>query len=382
MIRELAAGGDGVGRAADGRVVFVPFTTPGDRVRVKLSSSRPRYARGTVEQLLASGPDRVDPVCAVFGSCGGCAWQHVSYAAQLEAKRHIVAAALERIGGMQTPALPPVVPSPSEYRYRSRSRVLVAGGRVGYRRRRSHALCATARCPILVESIDERLAELSESPPERDGEWELSHGFADGSDVPVTRAVSLPAHTGPSLSLPVGEDRVVFSPGVFVQANAGLLEGLVSSVVDAAGEGELVFDLFAGAGFLTLGLARRFVSVVALEANAAAAGDLEANLQRAGLANTRVIAESLESAVSLGRFDGVRPNVVVLDPPRTGLPDGSAEWLAELRAERIVYLSCDPATLARDASVLHHRGYELASVRAFDLFPQTPHVEVLAVLDR
>jgi 23S rRNA (uracil1939-C5)-methyltransferase len=349
---------------------------------VRIESSRPRFARGVVETLIEPGSQRTDPICPVFGSCGGCAWQHVDYRAQLEAKLEIAAAALQRIGRLALPIPLVITPSGSPYRYRSRSRVLVSDGRVGYRRRRSHALCATRRCPVLVEELDASLSELADDPPNVDGEWELAFGHRADREPPIARCSPLPARSGPRLWLPVGEDRVGFSPGVFVQSNAGLLDALVLAVSSAVGEGGLAFDLFAGAGFLTLALARRFENVLAIEANPTAAGDLEFNLREAGIGNVRVIAQSVEKVIDRGELENQRPDVIVLDPPRTGLPDGVAERLAALAPERIAYLSCDPATLARDLSVFDHHGYRLTAVEAFDLFPQTPHVELLAVATR
>ena len=318
----------------------------------------------------------------MFGSCGGCAWQHIDYRAQLEAKTEIATAALQRIGRVTLPNPLVIAPSESPYRYRSRSRVLVSDGRVGYRRRRSHALCATRRCPVLVEELDAGLSELADDPPKVDGEWELSFGNNANQQPPVARRASLPAEPGPRLWLPVGEDRVHFSPGVFVQSNAGLLGALARAVSTAVGKGELAFDLFAGAGFLTLAIARRFENVLAVEANPTAAADLEFNLRESGVGNVRVMAKSVEKVIESGEFEDQRPDAIVLDPPRTGLPDGVAEYLAALEPDRIVYLSCDPATLARDLSVFDHHGYRLTAVEGFDLFPQTPHVELLAVAAR
>ncbi|MCH8084148.1 MAG: class I SAM-dependent RNA methyltransferase [Myxococcales bacterium] len=326
----------------------------------------------------------MDPVCAVFGSCGGCAWQHVDYAAQLEAKRKIASAALRRIGGLALPddAALAITPSESPYRYRTRSRVMVSAGKVGYRRRRSHALAATRRCPVLVESLEERLSELADDPPETDAEWELVAGRSADLDEPVTRAVPLPAAGGSRLWLPVGEDRIGVSPGVFVQSNGGLLDALSRAVARAAGTGRRAFDLFCGAGFFTLGLARNFDEVVAVESNPVAAGDLEVNLREAGVDNVRVLVSSVEAAMDDADFARLDPDGVVIDPPRSGLGKGVAERIADFEPERITYLSCDPATLARDLSVFNHCGYRLIAAECFDLFPQTPHVEMLAVMGR
>jgi 23S rRNA (uracil1939-C5)-methyltransferase len=372
-IDELAAGGDGVGRTDDGRVVFVPFTAPGDRVRVRIEREYSRHARAHVEELLEAGPQRTDPPCPVFGSCGGCSWQHIEYAAQLEAKARIVADAFARIAGTQAPRPVGITPSPAEYGYRSRARVLVEGGRVGFRRRRSHAVCATRRCPILAPPLQQQLAELAEAPPVEDGEWEFL--YADGA----ARAGPLPAAEGHRMDLVVAGERVGISPGVFAQSNSLLFDALAGAVLKAAGDGELAFDLFAGSGFFTLALARRYSRIVALESDPAAVGDLEANLQRAGLTNVVIEPMPLEDAVERDRFRGLLPEVVVVDPPRSGLPPGSADALVDIGPRRIVYLSCDPATQARDAATLFACGYSLDSLEAFDLFPQTPHVESLAV---
>jgi tRNA/tmRNA/rRNA uracil-C5-methylase (TrmA/RlmC/RlmD family) len=259
---------------------------------------------------------------------------------------------------------------------------MVSAGKVGFRRRRSHALAATRRCPILVEGLEARLSALADDPPETDAEWELVAGRSADLDESVTRAVPLPAAGGSRLWVPVGEDRIGVSPGVFIQSNGGLLDALSLAVAKAAGRGRRVFDLFCGAGFFTLGLARNFDEVVAVESNPVAAGDLEANLREAGVDNVRVLARSVEAALDDAEFSRLHSDRVVVDPPRSGLGEAVAERIAGLEPERIVYLSCDPATLARDLSVFIHCGYRLMATECFDLFPQTPHVEMLAVVDR
>jgi 23S rRNA (uracil1939-C5)-methyltransferase len=357
VIDSLAAGGDGVGRAPDGRVVFVPFTAPGDRVRVRVAESRARFLRATVETLHTPGAARTDPVCPVFGSCGGCSWQHVEISTQLDAKVKIVEDALRRIGGLAFGGRVEITPSPREYGYRARTRLLRSRGRIGYRRRRSHAVQAVSRCPVLTPELDAELHALS-----------ASEGVSESEGAPDTEI-----ELGASEIL-VGGDDLRVSEGVFFQANAGLHEALVSAVLAAAGSGERVLELFAGAGFFTLGLSRRFDRVTAVESSPAAAEDLRHNLQRAGRGNVEVLAERLEDA-RLSPAD-----VLVLDPPRAGLPPGSAARLAALGAQRIVYLSCDPATLARDCADFAGEGHALRELSAFDLFPQTPHVEVLATL--
>lgn len=371
-ITALAAGGDGVGRLADGRVVFVPGSAPGDRLRVRLVEERRRFARARIQRVIAPGPGRTEPRCAHFGRCGGCSWQHLDSAAQLEAKARIVSDALERIGGLALPGAVVVEPSPTAYGYRSRARLHAEAGRVGYRAARSHALVAVGECPVLVPALEQRLAALARERPAR-GEWEIA---ASGER---TRAVRLGGRGGGRLEIRVGEDRLSVSSGVFFQGNLALAARVSEVAAAAAGEGRLAFELFAGAGLLSLPLARRFERLVCVESHARAAADLAHNLRRAALSGAEVVVEPVERFLAR---DLDVPDVVVLDPPRIGLATGAVEALAGLGAARLVYVSCDPATLARDLRALAARGYALREVRAFDFFPQTPHVEVLARLER
>ena len=376
-ITTLSSEGDGIGRDETGRVVFVPFTAPGDRVRVRVTSRRKRFLRASVETLLVPGEARAEPVCAVYGSCGGCSWQHVSYDAQLEAKARQVRDALERIAKLTAPAIE-TIPSPTPYAYRARARVVREGERVGYRRRRSRALCSITRCPVLTEPAERALRALAEDPEAEPGEWELAAGSAASEPA---RRTPVAAAEGGRVLLEAGGDRLEVSPGVFYQANLGLHEALIAAVLDAAGTGALALDLYAGAGFFTLGLARGFERVVAVESASAAVRDCRRNLEAAGHGNALVVPGRLEDVAQEAPLVSLRPEVVVLDPPRAGLGEPLAAWLADRGADRVVYLSCDPATLARDVGVLAERGYRLTRLQAFDLFPQTPHVEALAVLE-
>jgi len=331
-----------VGRLADGRVVFVPWTAPGDQVLVRLTEERKRFARGEVSEVLRPSPDRRSPPCPIAGECGGCAWQHIDYPAQLAAKAGILRDAIERIAGLTSPAEIPVR-SATELGYRSRARVFAQAGEVGFRRMRSHEVCGTQACPVLVPELNAVLGNLAQAPPEGEAEWLLAVG--DGGEVSIR--VDGPGAKASAIHLRVGEDPLRIGPGVFFQANAALRGQLAQAVGEACGRGERVLELYAGAGFFTLGLGRAFAQVT-----------------EDYLADPR----------------GPRPDVVLLDPPRTGLPKGGPEALAALGAERIVYVSCDPATLARDLRILTERGYRLSALTAFDLFPQTPHIEALAIL--
>jgi 23S rRNA (uracil1939-C5)-methyltransferase len=377
-IETLTAGGDGLARAPDGRVVFVPFTAPGDRVRVAIGARRARFLRGVVIELLEAGPGRSDPLCPVFGTCGGCDWQHLAYETQLEAKRTILRDAIERIARLPVPGRFAFRPSPAPYGYRSRARVSAERGRVGFRRRRSHAVCAVSRCPVLVSDLDAPLAALAARPDRPSGEWELSAGGAGSVSV-----ASLPVRDSAAwVEVDCLGERLRVSAGSFLQANAALREPLAAAVREAAGYGALGLELFAGAGLFTLPLARRFERLVAVESHPGAVADLEENLAAAGLGEVEILAEPVEVAFESGALAALRPDAVVLDPPRTGLDAPAREGLARLAARRVVYVSCDPATLARDAAVLADAGYALTALEGFDLFPQTAHVEAVALLER
>jgi len=375
-IERLAAGGEGVAHAPDGRVLFVAATAPGDRVRVRVVEEHAKWLRGEVAALESPGPGRVAPRCALFGRCGGCAWQHLDYETQRAAKAEILRDALVRIGGLALPGPVEVEPSPA-YGYRGRARVGVARGVVGYRRLRSHALEPAAACPVLVPALEQALAALAAAPPARDGEIELCAG--DDGRVRAWGPGGL-LHGEAQLAIDAGPARIAVSPGVFFQGNAHVRGALLDAVLAAAGRGRRALDLCAGAGFFTFGLAERFGEVLAVESSPPAVRDLRRNLEASGTKNVAVRCEPLERFLA-----GAEPafDAIVADPPRTGLGAALAQELAAAAGEaRVVYVSCAPATLARDLAVLAAAGLRLLSVRGFDLFPQTPHVEAIAVLAR
>jgi 23S rRNA (uracil1939-C5)-methyltransferase len=381
-ITSLAAGGEGVARETSGRVLFVRGAAPGDLVRVRVVEPHKRFARAEITELVRAGAQRTQPQCAIHGVCGGCGWQHVAYAAQLEAKRAILRDALVRVAGVPKQALVAgvaVTPSPEPYATRSRARLLFAKGEVGYRRARSHELVATRECPILAPPLARTLAELAAAPPAGTGELEIACG--DDGAVSVSGART-PGFTERAVVLATRGGEVAISPRGFFQAHTTARRALADAVLERAGGGERALELHAGAGFFTLGLAQQFGALIAVEADPRASADLRANLARAGRENVRVLAQRAARALKSPDVTRFEAEVVVLDPPRTGIGESEAAALAQLGARRIVYVSCDPATLARDLRVLLARSYRLASCRGFDLFPQTPHLEGLAVLER
>jgi 23S rRNA (uracil1939-C5)-methyltransferase len=382
-IETLSSNGAGVGRAPDGRVVFVPLTAPGDRVQVRVLREHKRFLHADVLLVREAGPRRVVPRCPVFGECGGCTWQHLDYRAQLDAKREILSQALQRIGSLELPGEVEIEASPDCYAYRGRSRVLAEKGQVGYRKRASTELCAVEHCAVLEPELDAALAALAKSQP-ADGEWEIARGETGARATPLPEPGAPRARAAlPERSVwSIAGDCFAFSPGVFTQANPSLCGALVSAVHAAAGSGHSALDAYCGAGLFTLGLARRFDRVTALESNSDAVADLRENLRGARLANVSIAEARFEHWLALRNERHPRFEVAIVDPPRKGLPEGAAAALADLAQRRIVYVSCDPATLARDLAVLGKRGFRLCALRGFDLFPQTPHIEALAVLER
>jgi 23S rRNA (uracil1939-C5)-methyltransferase len=400
-ITSLAAGGDAVGRLADGRVVFVEGGVPGDLVELEAISFGKRMARARVGRVLEASPDRTQPRCPHFGICGGCSWQHIGYAAQLEAKRQIVRDALERIGQLRLEQEVEIIESPDPYRYRARARLVEKAGVVGYRKRGSHDCVEIRECPILVPSAQAKLVVLIDatrakaelvgdavrSSKRRDPEWEILAGSAGGAELYRVGSRDDP---GKAVQIEVLGELLRASPASFVQSNSLLWDDLAREVVEQSLHAEdsqgararRFIELHAGIGFLTLPLARAGWVGAAFESERSALRDLAANLDHAGLSDrVQIVAGRVERRGDWEeRF--TESDLLVVDPPRVGLDASLREVIARSGPERVIYVSCDPATLARDLRLLLVGGYRVADLRAFDLFPQTPHVEVVVRLER
>lgn len=397
-IDSLAAGGDGVGRDGDGRVVFVPRTAPGDRVRVALLEDRGSFARARLEALIEPGPGRVEPECALFaaGSCGGCQWLHLDIETQRSAKVELAASALRHLiaGGLEL--LPLSVPTPP-LRWRRTARLHwfrprgSARAIVGFTAPRSRRITDVEVCLQLAPELEAAAVAIrSKLAPGlvKRGEIDLVLG-AEGVLVrvagPVSRRVlaELGAEAGiagvrgrgPS----IGAESVDVEPGVavragdFVQASAAGNRALVDIVADWAGAAPgRVLELFAGSGNFTRRLCEGADSVVAVDRGAG---------PRVARDNLRWHRAAAAAATARLATAGEHFDLVVLDPPRTGARDIVAP-LAALAPSRIVYVSCDPATLARDAAALAERGYRATRAQPLDLMPQTSHVEIVLELVR
>ncbi len=382
-IEKLVYGGDGLGRV-EGRAVFVPGTSPGDLVRARVVERKKSFLRAEVLDVLEPGPARRTPPCPLAGECGGCQFQHVDYGAQIAAKGEFVRDALARIGRIDFAGDIPVHADAEHelsYRVRATAHVVKTRDRVlfGFFAPRSHRVVDVESCPLLVPELDAawHRARSSREKLHRVETLDLAVGDAGAAADPPVAAVG-----GSDLETEVAGVRYRFAPGTFFQANRPLLGSLVRVATDGDEEGgALALDLFAGVGLFAIPLARRFGRVVAVESDGRAAAFARANADANGVANMRVVAEPVESWLAGRPVAEGEVDLALLDPPRTGLGLEGARLLAGLAPRRIVYVSCDPSTLARDLRVLVDAGYGLRSVDAFDLFPQTFHVETVARLD-
>ncbi len=434
-IESLAVGGRGVGRIA-GKVWLVEGAFPGERVRVRVRADRGRFVEAVTREILRPAPGRRPSVCPIQGECGGCPWMPLDEAEQRRWKRRIVIDALERIGRISDPPVDPLRAAGRPLRYRNRVEFTIGRDRAGNRAVGLHpAHAATeivdvAACYLQSERADAIFSTIREfvlrGPGRDDPGWEHPRapvrvavrisGAGPGATV-VVRGGSGPIETlglladrlferhpevrgmvriesargrrgGGAVEVVRGEGEVTdVSGGVLVRVPAGSFtqvqqEGgaiLVDLVGEEALEATTAVELFAGAGAFGLALARRGVRVKVVEADAEAVEAGRRGAARAGIADRIEFVRGRveEALVALGR-DADRPDLVVADPPRAGLGEGLARRVALLGAERIVLVSCDPATFARDARVLVREGYRLERVVPVDLFPQTPHVETVA----
>lgn len=389
-VEKLVYGGDGLGRL-DGRAVLAPFVLPGERARVRGISEKPGLMRARLLGVLAAAPERVAPPCPYFMRCGGCHYQHAPYEMQLGIKRGILEDQLRRIGKIAPPA-EVVVVSGEPWGYRNRVQLHIAAGKLGYREAQSHKLCPIEVCPISSPAVNGAIAILREML--HDPRWprfvrsiEL---FSNETEIqlnvletehPVARrffdwcAERIPGLVAGALDYSAAGHTWRVSYGSFFQVNRFLIDRLVATALDGA-EGHTALDLYAGVGLFSLPLAQRFAAVTAVESGARAAGDLRCNAERAGLA-LRV--EQTDAEVWMEQLETV-PDFVLMDPPRAGIGKRMVERLAQQRPPRLVIVSCDPATLARDLAGLTAAGYRIDRLTLVDLFPQTYHLETVAHL--
>jgi 23S rRNA (uracil1939-C5)-methyltransferase len=439
VVDDLAFGGEGVGRV-DGYVVFVRGGLPGDRLRVTVTEARARYGRGALEAVLTPSPDRVEAPCPYFGRCGGCRLQHLAYPAQLAFKEKQVRDCLTRLGGLPPFELRAILPAPEAYGYRNKMEFTVTGPppTVGlHAAERYDVVLDIERCLLQSETMNVLLDEFRRQVRARDlPVWDpqsergllrfvtVREGRHTGeamvnvvaaapdvqavmpiaealrARVPATASVLLNVNDkkasvaiGTEEHLLLGRDQITesldgisfqISANSFFQTNTAQAERLFAIVAEACAlrGHENLLDLYSGTGAISLLLARHVAHVYGIELSTAAVADAVRNARANAIDNCTFLPGEVRHVLPALMRDGVRADVVVADPPRAGFHPKALAALAALTPERIVYVSCNPATLARDVGDLARQGYRLDWVQPVDMFPQTPHIEAVARLSR
>ena len=434
-------GGDGLAHlpadaSGRGKAVFVPFVLAGEKIEASLTGQKPGFARAHAHQIIEPSSRRVQPGCPYFGPCGGCHYQHTSYEHQLEIKQQILRETLRRTAKLELRVDIQVHPSPP-WNYRNRSRLQIQTSpefKAGYFKMGSHELLAVERCPISSPLINQAIAALWQSG--RDGKIpggvrEIEF-FANADDsellvevftgeesrraalrqwaeqlraslpqivgLVVFREISSRGSVSQEKLLASGADHLTYrtqksayrvSAGSFFQTNRYLIDELVRIVCEGQ-SGELALDLYAGVGLFSTALAGDIRHIVSVEPSQTSSGDLAYNQS----SNGEVVQATTEQYLARGESKGRvgkgevlthtlhTPDLAVVDPPRSGLGERVARGLATLGAPRVVYVSCDPATLARDLVPLLAAGYGIQQVHLVDLFPQTFHLETVVHLAR
>jgi 23S rRNA (uracil1939-C5)-methyltransferase len=419
QIESVAFKGYGVTRI-EGKVVFVPYTVTGDEAWIEITQEKKTYATARLNEIIKPSPGRVDPPCPYSGICGGCQWQHIDYSIQVEQKKEILVEILKRLGGMKEIPSISAVSSPKRYDYRVRVRLKVKGKAMGYYQERSHRMVDVERCPIshrLVNEIIHKLrqelnalscmeeVEINVSPEEGRGVLLFHpHSYEEGLDSlmkeflqsqVILRGIAITQKDGydligdPTLNftMPLSHERkkrelkLRISPGSFSQVNPEQNQRLVQTVLQFS-EGnpeDRVFDFYAGAGNLTLPLAMEATEVFGIEENRAAFQDAQFNAERNGMKHCHFIHGRVEDV--LLHWKREPPDLIVLDPPRTGCKT-ILDQVVRLKPRKIIYVSCEPTTFARDLRLFSERGYSLQRLSLIDMFPQTFHMEVVGLLLR
>lgn len=385
-IHSLAQGGAGIGVREDGKKLFVSGALPGEVVSYRLTGEKSSWAQGEVEEIVEPSPHRVTPRCPYYDACGGCDLMHLAAEKQAEAKHRLFIEALERIGGIPEGSLELVPPASARgWGYRSRVAFHVDAGKrqAGFLGRRSHGLVSLPTCPVLVPM----LSRLLERQDER--LWTAaSHGGAGAGRNPAHSLQRITIFSGDSdiscdgtpVAATVNGVSFHVSAKVFFQSNRLLLPSLVDFVLaHVQGEGGRVMDLYAGVGTFSAFLERTGRSVVAVEREPRC---LE--LARLNAPHTRFFTAAAEKwrPPSGKNTDADKVDTVIVDPPRTGLEASVPALIASWKPERVIYVSCDSVTLARDLRKFTSEGYSPITGQVFDLYPQTSHYESAVVLDR
>ncbi len=439
-ITGMTAEGNGVGRTADGVAVFVAKTAVGDRIRCRIAKVEKRFAYGIIDELLEPSADRCEDVgCAVYGKCGGCVYRHVSYEAELRYKERRVKDAFARIAGL-SPMFHPILPSPAVDGYRNKAQYPVTGDSntpiIGFFAPRSHRVIEQRHCALqptifgdILDAVADWMAQSGAEPYDETAKTGLvRHIYLRQAAKTDQIMVCLVCTSGKLPNVPLlierlrtfenitsicvninrrdtnvilGEDTFALwgetsitdelcglqfqlSPRSFYQVNRDQAERLYNTAADAADlkEDDILLDLYCGTGTIGLSMAHRVKTLIGVEIVAPAVEDAGRNAAANGITNARFLCADAAKAAKQLEKEGIRPTVVIVDPPRKGCDKALIETIARMTPDRVVYVSCDPATLARDCAVFAQCGYETTDVTPCDMFPRTAHVETVALLSK
>jgi 23S rRNA (uracil1939-C5)-methyltransferase len=378
-IERLLPGGVGLAHA-EGLTLFVSLAAPADVVRIKIDRVQGKVGFASIVEVIRPSPVRAEPPCPYFGLCGGCDFQQLTYEAQLKAKVEIIRDCLHRIARIDAPLDIVMHPSPAEWHYRARAmwQVDATSRRLGYFARGSRDICDVEYCAVLVPELQDTLEKARNDIRSGNAAAELRDISAVVGDESVSVQPAIAGFQPREVTRVIGNETYHFSSEAFFQVNHALLPALIEEALSNL-KGKIAIDLYCGVGLFTVPLARRFEQVIGVEANERAADLAWRNIDLAQLDNAEVV--TLDVGEWLKYYRSFEPiDLLLLDPPRTGAENKVIAGILNQRPQTIVYVSCDPATLGRDLKKLIAGGYSLDSLTAYDMFPQTHHVETVARL--
>jgi len=395
----LVYGGDALARLPDGRAVFIPFALPDEKIRIRLVEDKERYARGEILEIVSPSPKRVQPRCTHYGDCGGCHYQHIPYQEQIKIKQSILIDQLERIGKIPDPPVQEIIPSLKDWNYRNYIQFHISeNGEPGFLKHRSKQLIPIQECHLPEESLNQVWPAFSlEYIPGLDlislrsgDEGQDTLVVLQSSDPkPIEFTVDVPlsaVHQGPGgeivlagddfTIIPVNEFPFVVSAGSFFQVNTGTAGLLVDFLLERLPlEAEtIILDVYCGVGLFSAFIAPRVSKVIGIESDIKAGEDFSYNLS--GFDNVEFYNSPAEEVLP---FLDLSPDIILLDPPQEGITKTVLDSVVILNPDLIVYISCDPATLARDAARLIKQGYSLLESTPIDMFPQTLNIESINI---
>lgn len=376
-LEDIAHLGEAVGRH-DGRVIFASYGIPGEEVEVELDEEKTSYAYGHVVDVVTPSPLRVKPNCPHFGECGGCNWQHIDYQAQLEYKRKVLAHSLRRIGHFEDIDVSPVQPSP-QWEYRNQARFSAKpNGMLGFNRRRTHRLLPVDWCHLVHPAINETLQAIQGRCQGVKHQVIVRHGLRTGQTLIYPRLPVDDVRSGQEgLEEELLGRRFWVSSQAFFQVNTIQAERLASQVIDMVGlcPDGLVIDAYCGVGTFALLLAGQGGRVIGIEESVASVAAAKRNAATGE--NVEFLAGKVEDV--LPQLEQ-RADTILLDPPRAGCHPNVLNAVLKTMPGKVVYVSCEPATLARDLRILVDGGYEIKRIQPVDMFPQTYHIETVTLL--